>query len=47
MAYILSAQYFGRDMVWGVMTRTFPSCLKNNVIVFAGSSMDEWWQEGG
>lgn len=41
----LSAQCFGRDLVLGVMTRTFPSCLRNNVIVFAGRSVDEWWQE--
>lgn len=43
----LSAQCFGRDVVLGVMTRTFPSCLRNNVIVFAGRNMDEWWQEDG
>lgn len=37
----LSAQCFGRDVVSGLITRTFPSCLKNNVIVFAGRSVDE------
>lgn len=47
LMHSLSALCFGRDAVLGVMTRTFPSCLRNNVIVFAGRSMDEWWQEDG
>lgn len=43
----VSVHSFGSEAVLGVMSRTFSSCLRNNVVVFAGRNMNKWWQGDG